>query len=320
MGGREEQDIDIKTKGLQFYIAVIIVAIILSISISWAIIYFGYKNAANPLLEGAKMVISILGPTFTILVFYRSFEIQEVTTKKQEKATKEQKLVGEKEIVHNNFYNLLSIFGEIQRSITSRPSPEYGSILERFSTDFSTSTDRWHNPKPSESGGYIFSDVVAVKGILEGEQGFSEDYHKAVEKAYDDFYAQLGPYFKTLHRLFKIINQAIESNIFSKDEYKTYRGVIGSQISSAEYEMIFYNSTLLKRGCGFGVELVGTDFFGDTEDLKIDQHFAISEEIKEFMILWYTSGNKTVEDRREYRSKYNNEKGQGEIFAVLVTK
>ncbi|MDT2869228.1 hypothetical protein, partial [Lactococcus lactis] len=62
----------------------------------------------------------------------------------------------------------------------------------------------------------------------------------------------------------------------------------------------------VKRGLGLGIELIGTNLFGDEKDFKIDQHFVIPKpEIIQDDLSIFTNDNegKNIEKRKDYEKK-----------------
>lgn len=99
---------------------------------------------------------------------------------------------------------------------------------------------------------------------------------KLVEEVLNEFYSELGSYFRLFHRIIKYINDNFEDDkeISIKNNYL---GFLRASVNEEEMLVIFYNAAYTKRGQGLLNELQKTTFFGTEEDIKNNQHFDTDE-------------------------------------------
>lgn len=73
-------------------------------------------------------------------------------------------------------------------------------------------------------------------------------------------------FFRILHRAIKLIN---DSNIEDKDKYY---GILRASLPDYLLIYTYYNSLFSDKGLGLGLQLVGTSFFGDRDDVIYNKH------------------------------------------------
>ncbi|MDT2864342.1 putative phage abortive infection protein [Vagococcus carniphilus] len=81
-------------------------------------------------------------------------------------------------------------------------------------------------------------------------------------------YNELGHYFRNFHRILKYLNDNFSDD---KKEFNNYIGILRAQLSEEQMLLIYYNATYSKRGMGLCRQLLGSNFFGDTQDFGIDK-------------------------------------------------
>ncbi|MBD1223283.1 putative phage abortive infection protein [Virgibacillus halodenitrificans] len=96
--------------------------------------------------------------------------------------------------------------------------------------------------------------------------------YETVYLKYSSQFKEISPFFRCFHRILKNLNEAYESGTISHKEYKGYISILRTQFKPSELEFILYNSVIMHRGTGLGIELIGTSFFGDKSDVLINQH------------------------------------------------
>ncbi|MDS1011737.1 putative phage abortive infection protein [Lactococcus lactis] len=116
----------------------------------------------------------------------------------------------------------------------------------------------------------------------------------------------MSSYFKIFHRILKSLNKRFDEKKLDESDYKNYIGILRTQLSSEELVVILINSLYVKRGLGLGIELIGTNLFGDEKDFKIDQHFVIPkpEIIQDDLSIFINDNEgKNIKKRKDYEKK-----------------
>lgn len=277
------------------YISSIIAVIALSIFIP-VITKFSGKDV-NVLVERVKLGTTILSTSLTLLLFFRTIEVQSEATKSSQQSD-----------INQNFYKLLDIFLKRQQEILDQraSTDDFTDILNKIDANFTSMVQGISNSK-------IFENTP--EKLSKSEMGIVDVFNDY----YEEKYTQFGAYFKSLHRIMKVINNALEQNVIDLDTYKMYRGILTSQLSDKEFKVILYNSLFIRRGNGLGIELIGSDFFGDTKDLSSNQHFnlvsesvvegaKIDESLKKYISEWFTN------------TSYKNERNRKDVREFFLKK
>ncbi len=220
-----------------------------------------------------QVLISILSPILTFLVLMNSVTNQKMTNDRLDNQSEEAERRLNSEQVSNAFYKLLELFTNIQKNIDIQQIK-----LETDVLDISNTSDLLlKNGYLSEEGtneklqNFLQDLDIALPIILSNSD--SENMALAINMKFENFYEKTSQYFKAFHRILKILNVSFENNKIDKKEYHSYIGILRANLSSVEMEIILLNSLFVKRGIGLGIELTGTDFFGNQDDFDINQHF-----------------------------------------------
>lgn len=130
-----------------------------------------------------------------------------------------------------------------------------------------------------QTGSYLKGPLFKEKKVIElSEIASQNNVSYILNVQFKSVYGTTGPYFKVFHRIIKLLNQWLEDKTIDLKTYNQYIGILRTQIEAKEFIVILINSLFVKRGLGLGVQLVGTGFFGDDKDFKIEQHFDIPNE------------------------------------------
>ena len=91
-------------------------------------------------------------------------------------------------------------------------------------------------------------------------------------KLFNEAYKDVGHFFRNSYRVMKLINEFYKKDPIAKN---TYQGILRSQYGENIILAIYYNSVFTNNGLGYARELLGSDFFGNENDLKLDEpnHF-----------------------------------------------
>ena len=95
---------------------------------------------------------------------------------------------------------------------------------------------------------------------------------KGIEIAINNYYGEIGAYFRIFHRIIKYIND----KVIDEETKKDYLGFLRATINETELLVIFYNAAYTERGEGLLKEIRKTTFFGDYQELLENgtvQHF-----------------------------------------------
>lgn len=295
----------------------IVVAVIIVIAvINLPLLAKGYThmvhNKANPSQmnlsrsEFLKILISLISPILSFIVLKNTVTIQRVSL--------ERKNIDD---VNRDFYGLVDIFSKQQNKIKDIVPKFYEKVIvkdgftDRFNEGYSLSAS---NPTESVYNYYFFSRSAHSWGpkpitqdIHKKEKGYRVEY--IINDQFDSVYYEVSSYFKVLHRIIKNLNKKLEEKIIDEELYLNYIGILRAQIDSEELVMILVNSIYTYRGLGLGIELVGTDFFGDKRDFELEQHFKFpAPQIKseDVGIFAYDKSGKMINKRINLRDKLKN--------------
>lgn len=120
-----------------------------------------------------------------------------------------------------------------------------------------------------------------------------EKKRNGIETAINDYYSEVGAYFRIFHRIIKYINDKVTDEDIRKD----YLGFLRATINEKELLVIFYNAAYTERGSGLLEEISKTTFFGESQELeenKTVQHFNPS------LLIWKS---KDLETMRNFGQK-----------------
>lgn len=233
--------------------------------------------------ELLKIYLSLIGPILTYRVFKNTLEIQQENREKYEadkKAGIDRKNIDD---ANREFYNLLELFSKQQSVVKKEKIFEKlysNAIYNDSGNDFIN--DYGYIPIPvlgnsiirtMRSEGPKFEEEKPYEPSLGNKVTKEDTSLKIINEQYKSVYSSLGPYFKILHRILKSLNKRLDNNTLESDDYYNYIGILRAQISSEEFMVILINALFIERGVGLGIELVGSNFFGNERDFRVNQHF-----------------------------------------------
>ncbi|MGP9043898.1 putative phage abortive infection protein [Cytobacillus kochii] len=150
--------------------------------------------------------------------------------------------------------------------------------------------------------GEVVDNISEV--VYESYRSLNEFPLTSVYMKFNGNFNKIGPFFRCFHRVIKIINEAYEEGMINHKEYKGFIGILRTQFNSSELEFILYNSVLLHRGLGLGIELIGTNFFGNKSDILINQHLEYQKYFEQELLQMFIdddSDNLPVKKRAKKR-------------------
>lgn len=252
---------------------------------------FLVRNKTNPSQmnlsrsEFIKIIISLISPILSYVVLRNTVNIQRESIKRRNI-----------DDVNRDFYGLIGIFNKQQQ--------EHRQKISEFYVKTITDKRGFKHGYPSRTGYRPKYQLWNEEEKEWVEKFYSEHAHTEkpdslsdtskvsiiINRQFDSVYHELSSYFKVLHRILKILNEKLETQIIDEDIYLNYIGILRAQISSQELVVILVNSLYGCRGLGLGIELIGSDFFGDERDFMLEQHFdfpnpqIVSDNVKEFVL------------------------------------
>ncbi|MGK3772410.1 hypothetical protein ABI025_05540 [Enterococcus faecium] len=257
----------------------------------------------NLVLERAKLIISILGPALTLIVFVRTIQTQLESSKN---------LI--KDNVSKDFYNLLNLFKSIQDKMNSELFSTIEKRIKVPINNINTNLDVRENKETTKE---VQEDLKEYSASL--NKVLSESVKK-INEIFEDNYKDIVSYLKVFHRILKILNNRYESKDISHEEYKMYVGILRSQIEDYEFYIILINSLFTLRGTGMGIELIETSFFGDELDIDLKQHFEHPEFLTEIIkdnFVEKKSYRESVKTRKKNRKLFENRKINDNLLSLL---
>ncbi|MCF8637937.1 hypothetical protein, partial [Enterococcus faecium] len=216
-----------------FYMLGILAFTFVAIKLSEIIIPNDSVVSKNLVLERAKLIISILGPALTLIVFVRTIQTQLESSKN---------LI--KDNVSKDFYNLLNLFKSIQDKMNSELFSTIEKRIKVPINNINTNLDVRENKETTKE---VQEDLKEYSASL--NKVLSESVKK-INEIFEDNYKDIGSYLKVFHRILKILNNRYESKDISHEEYKMYVGILRSQIEDYEFYIILINSLFTLRGTG----------------------------------------------------------------------
>lgn len=288
---------------LAVYIVGIILLVLVAMIISKSVVPNQDYTSNNLILERTKLIVSILGPILTFVVFIRTIQTQLESSKN---------LI--KDSVSKDFYNLLNLFIKIQGKIDKS---DYEKLESNIKNKISMITKNlgYRNSENSES---IEKDLID-----EHASDFNtelNEYIKTINNYFVGEYDKFGSYLKVFHRIVKLLNSKYESNEISYQDYRMYVGILRSQLENYEFYIIFINSLFTNRGIGMGVELLKTSFFGDELDIELNQHFDHPYFLTNVINEYFIEDNKkfkSVKMRKKVRKKYKKRSKEDNLLSLL---
>lgn len=286
-----------------FYIFGILALTFVAIKLSEIIIPNDSIVSKNLVLERAKLIISILGPALTLIVFVRTIQTQLESSKN---------LI--KDNVSKDFYNLLNLFKSIQNKMDSGL---FGTIEDKIKEPINNISKNLN----------VRGNKVITKEVQEDLKEYSSSLNEALSESvktineiFEKNYKGIGSYLKVFHRILKILNNRYESKDISHEEYKMYVGILRSQIEDYEFYIILINSLFTLRGTGMGIELIETSFFGDELDIDLKQHFEHPEFLTEIIkdnFVEKKSYRESIKTRKKFRKLFENRKINDNLLSLL---
>lgn len=255
-------------------------------------------------LELLKILISLISPILTFVVFMNTINMQKKTEDRQTDNEVKQRELENKTIkkeqlleINNEFYKLLDLFLKVQSkdTIISKVNKIYDCAIdgekgylknyECQSRDM-TGTPTEHIMPNSVTINY-FKGPEFVKEKRKEVTNISIEKNKILNDQFESLYEITGAYFRVFHRIIKTLNMYLDDtdNALDWDTYKKYIGILRTQISSKEFLVILFNSVYSVRGNGLGIQLMGSGFFGDTNDFDTNQHFGTPKDQRWFLDL-----------------------------------
>ena len=258
-------------------------------------------------VELLKILISLIAPILTFLVFMNTLSIQK---KNQE----ESKKLNNSDSANREFYSLLDLFKKEQNKSETIKAISFlykraindkhgNSFINDYNIDIGNGLDFRFNLFESNQWFSITYNSSKYKGKnLTKEQ----KVELVISRQFDDVYNKMSSYFKIFHRILKSPNKRFDEKKLDESDYKNYIGILRTQLSSEELVVILINSLYVKRGLGLGIDLIGTNLFGDEKDFKIDQHFVIPkpEIIQDDLSIFINDNEgKNIKKRKDYEKK-----------------
>lgn len=260
-------------------------------------------------LEVVKIIISLIGPILTFIVFQNTLKIQDRQIKKDEKNE-----------VDNMFNSLLDLFLKKQQGhneieyINDAIFQDFNRFLNGYDhTKDDFSNEENGNLNLSNNNG--FANSFKQPNIIEADINLIKYKNRThvLNKQYKCIYNFSGPYFKVIHRIIKILNDSLEESKITEKEYKMYIGILRTQLSAEEFTFILFNSIYITRGIGLGIQLVGSGLFGDQTDFEINQHFPTPDVEKAYLKLFEIT-NDNIETRKKLVEEFEKLKKDSDKF------
>lgn len=187
-------------------------------------------------LEFLKLVISLVGPILTILVFYNTLRIQ-----------KEQQTDKKYDRTFTEFYKLLDIYAETKKDAMND--------VERILADIEQE--------------YIKCSIIPSAHSLEKNSNYnlcqliniSDNILKKNSKS-------IGYYFRVVYGILKTLNQHLKNKDIDYEEYNSFIRIFRMQITTSEFILIDLNSSFAHTGFGLGVQIIGSGFLDGVDILK----------------------------------------------------
>lgn len=184
-------------------------------------------------------------------------------------------------------------------------SSNYTNMLKYIDSIYTSvySTNRYSFVIPYAGDGFNEFYKLYINMIEQIDSKIDENYKRMIiEMSLQDYYGEIGNYFRIFHRIIKLIDE----NISDLDSKANYIGFLRAMINEKEMIVIFYNAFYSQRGQGLGDYLRFTNFFGDIDDLPIEegkqpQHFSKN------ILLWR---NDDIEKMREFKLEKSLKRGR----------
>lgn len=264
-------------------IIAIIVMILLLLPLLSGVYLFVVPHKVDPAklnvsrIELVKLFISLIAPVLTFLVFRNTLSMQKKAADDREEEQNASKKRRQLDDANREFYSLLELFKKEQEKSETKRSIE--KIMETIDGTFASINEK------------NWEDTSSINPII---------------WRYKDDYKTTSSYFKIVHRIVKNLNIRLDEEQIDKGDYQNYIGILRTQLSSIELVVILVNSLFIQRGLGLGIELIGTNLFGDKKDFKVNQHFDISKEIislEKLSIFVNDEDGENIKKRMQYEKK-----------------
>lgn len=344
-----------KIKSFIFALLILITTLVFLPYIGILIGYYSKVNGEKTnlsRLEFVKLTIALISPILTFIVFKNTLKMQEKTNED----LKKQRETDKKLEINKDFNNLLNLFMKKQQFVMNKNTDILNDHKDSLLTNdieyinglndtspldyIALQINGSHTQFVSFSENYGYKDDTIYSGKKTAVRNFEEEfamllsyilYPNSVELIkkgqnriailnlqYESIYDFSGPYFKTIHRIIKLLNSKIDKKELLQNEYKMYIGILRTQLNSKEFIFILYNSLYITRGIGLGIQLVGTGLFGDGIDFDINQHFKTPDDEKEFLDIFLYS-KKNIKLRKSLEIHFNTLKKKPDKFKKIVT-
>lgn len=104
------------------------------------------------------------------------------------------------------------------------------------------------------------------------------EIYSAINPILEEEYSEVGHFFRTIHRVLKMINKYYPRNT---EEHKYHIGLLRAQIPNNLALLMLYNALYSEKGRGMARELIASNFFGDYDDFHFYKEKNMNrEEIK----------------------------------------
>lgn len=284
-----------------------IIMIIGTIIIATAIGSFTPFEGGNVTYKKIKLSIDVVAPMLTILLFFRTIQTQQEATEVSRKAD-----------INQNFYKLLDVFLINRRELTSNtPQTVFREFAEWNQEGNLSNLFFLEKALKENEDKFLYTDLKYDTGLEnEEQQAELSCCLRKMQTQYDENENQVSSYLKSLLRMMRLLNKAIENRIIDNETYFMYINIITSQLTEDEFITILYNCLFVEKCCNLAIEMLNTSFFGDREELENNQNFKLMNPLSPIVFKYFVSTKENYSNRIFIREKFNDNKGI--IFMELI--
>ena len=202
-------------------------------------------------------------------------------------------------------------YNVVERIVITQMSDQSPSIFSNLLTSEQNKVFKYLNKTNHQKEIRQIFSLFEKQFDLKEEKLCYDDIFKKCNEIFNEHYDETGTFLRHTYRIVKFINLKIED----KNMQKELRGLLRAQFSEKVMLGIFYNSTFTEKGLGFGIQLLNSDFFGDTNDLNTDDSvhfnknsFVTKDGIEKFLMkeFFISTNNISFDNEQKFKEEMNS--------------
>lgn len=112
------------------------------------------------------------------------------------------------------------------------------------------------------------------------------------QQVYEENHQRCTQYFRELELILRLLNRSLDQGKITLEDYDTALATLRNEFSHEELLLVLIYSVFIPEGCGLGVELVGTKFFGNELEIFSQSYLSVPELLSEFIVKEFSNNGR----------------------------